>query len=242
MEDYYRARQEQLIREFDTVLKELKISTKNPDIQGRHAEDILKKFLQSELPIKFGVGSGFIKFPNKTKSKQIDIIIYDQLRTLKMKQYSDCSDFIDESVFGCIEVKSVLTLPKLKEAISNIKSYKYFQDRQNPFDIVGSIFAYDGDINKIHNKLIDLYKTRKIDSKGWDDLPDLVCILNKGYIMKNPKNNGFHIIGREQRDDFDASLGENALHGFILYLLLLFEKRGYAQEKHIYYDYYKYIN
>jgi len=250
MKDYYLARRDQLIQEFTRVLGELKKMKKHPEIQGFHAEEILRNFLIQELPKKYAISSGFVegvyKSGKKVQSKQIDIVIYDHINNLTLKTISNIKKFPAEIVYGIISVKSKLTNSDLfsgkTNCLENISSFKELprcnyllrkleegiyegmivndeQPTQYGFNPKGFVFAFDSTMSL--DTIVKKLKQHKLDNfpedrNYFNHYPDLICILNKGYIITKPKNIGLRITGHDPDADFDYSEGENSLLGFML--------------------------
>lgn len=83
----------------------------HPGEKGRFLEDEVTKLVRSFLPSEYGLSTGFIAYheENDVKlSKQLDIIIYDALRTGPIVRLSTCDIFPIEAVYGYIEVKASL--------------------------------------------------------------------------------------------------------------------------------------
>lgn len=77
---------------------------------GEWKEQLIRNYLIKYLPKRFAVGRGYIKNPyNKTCSKQVDIIIYDQLTHAPYFQDRDLVILPPEAVVAVIEMKSGTT-------------------------------------------------------------------------------------------------------------------------------------
>jgi len=79
--------------------------------KGRSLEAEVTSILRAFLPTEYGLGTGFIVFhtPDGPRlSRQLDIIIYDALRSGPIVRLSTCDVFPLEAVYGCIEVKAAL--------------------------------------------------------------------------------------------------------------------------------------
>ena len=100
--------QKSVTQEFEIVKDRVRnlIGSANWGEEGRYKEAILKNVIRRFLPNNFSLGTGFIISNNgKNRSKQIDIIVYDNTYPLLFKE----GEFIittPKNVKGIIEVKS----------------------------------------------------------------------------------------------------------------------------------------
>ena len=95
----------------------------HPGESGVAREKLLIEFLKPLLPDRFGIGSGFVIDRDGKISKQIDIIIYDQLISTSFPILGELKYFPCETVVAIGEVKSTMKgRRELKDALSKIKS------------------------------------------------------------------------------------------------------------------------
>ncbi len=183
--------------------------------KGIYRENTLRNFLLSgRLPKRFGIGTGEIIGHTKNVSKQIDLIIYDQLDGISFMYSEDVQVYPIESVCGIIEVKSKLSKTELIKSLRNIKSVKSLCPRESdttnnsfvrtdylqprPFRIV---FAYSLSDNSLESLLKNLKEWEsENEDKFW---PDLVVILNEGII--------FHLGQEMQKYIFSSQEMANAI-------------------------------
>lgn len=99
--------------------------------RGTNREEILKSYLESVLPSKFGLGKGEVVTSDNYHSREMDIIIYDKERCPKLIVEDGHALFPIETVYGVIQVKSSLSSPELKSAYENIKSLKDIIPKQS---------------------------------------------------------------------------------------------------------------
>ena len=92
--------------------------------RGLAREEVIEQFLRPLLPKCYGLGKGEVFSANGDTSKQIDIVIYDDIFSVVFFKEQDVQLFPCESVFGTIEVKSNLTAEELGRSIENIRSVK----------------------------------------------------------------------------------------------------------------------
>jgi hypothetical protein len=149
---------------------------------GKNREYFCKEFLSKALPPKLSIKSGEIWDSQKNKTGQLDIVI---LRDDAPSLHVDSDDvYLAEGVFGVVEVKSNLTREKFIESgetlvkVANLKnnvraaiSFGSMLDR--PLRVV---FAYEG---ATWETIID-----EINKKNWIEIFDLICILNRGVLLK----------------------------------------------------------
>lgn len=97
----------------------------HPGELGTEREEIIRSFLDSYLPKRFDVSTGFVFDSSGNVSNQIDIIIADsfvcpRFETAGGKRYYPC-----ESVVAVGQVKSSITSEKkFQEALNNLESVK----------------------------------------------------------------------------------------------------------------------
>lgn len=80
--------------------------------KGRALEAAVLSLLRDFLPAEYGLSTGFVAYFEKDAvrlSPQLDIIVYDALRTGPLARLSSCDVFPLEAVYAYIEVKAVLS-------------------------------------------------------------------------------------------------------------------------------------
>lgn len=92
--------------------------------RGTNREDLVKNFLESVLPSKYGFGKGEVVTSNNEHSGEMDIIIYDKEKCPELIYEEGHALFPIEVVYGVIQVKTSLTSSELKSAYENIESLK----------------------------------------------------------------------------------------------------------------------
>lgn len=109
----FQIREENLKRLF-----EIKISHNPSD--GRFREDLIKTILDI-IPQKYSVRNGFVVDSNGNVSKEMDLIIFDDIYVPRffMESYSVIPI---ESVVAVVQVKTTLDINKLINAIDNLNS------------------------------------------------------------------------------------------------------------------------
>ena len=170
-------------------------------MKGTCREEDLINVIRDCIPECYGMRAGQIFSQNDKISKQIDVVIFDNIFSNYFKKDSSAYLFPCESIYGSIEVKSMLDKESFNQAIENIKSvreldrepsncldvtpirhldlskqsFKYNEDKLNEF--VNVIFAYD---SVSENTLIDYIKNIKYD---YELLPTFIYVHKKGLIF-----------------------------------------------------------
>lgn len=179
---------------------------------GKNREYFCKEFLSKVLPPKLSIKSGEIWDSQNNKSGQLDIVILrDDAPSLHIG--SD-NIYLAEGVFGVIEVKSNLTRDKLSEAgetlgkVANLKINVDGTVSIGPVLIrpIRMVFAYEG---ATWETILD-----EINKKKWSEIFDLVCILNRGVLIKKG------ILNWPSEQEFMPVNGKSAALGY-LYLHLV---------------------
>jgi hypothetical protein len=180
---------------------------------GKNREMFCRNFLSKVLPPKLCIGSGEIWDSSGNKTGQLDIVILrDDAAVLHIG--SD-NVYLAEGVFAVIEVKSNLNRLKLKEAenslekVSKLKSNfgaKIFSGPQidRPLRL---IFAYRG---AKWETLLD-----EIVREGWKEIFDLVCILERGALIRKGL-----LLSWEGDQEYFSVNGSAASLGILYYYLV----------------------
>ncbi len=97
--------------------------------KGENREHILREFLATHLPKKYGIAKGEVVTKNGQHSHSADIIIYDAINCPVL--YSEKTAVIPiEGVFGIIEVKSSLSKAEFVGAARQIEAFKRLAPRE----------------------------------------------------------------------------------------------------------------
>ena len=78
---------------------------------GRALEQAVMLLLRDMLPAEYGLSTGFVAYRSDgviKLSRQIDIIIYDAVRTGPLARLTACDVFPLEAVYGYVEIKAAL--------------------------------------------------------------------------------------------------------------------------------------
>lgn len=97
--------------------------------KGDNREHILRDFLSTHLPKKYGVTKGEIVTKTGERSHSADIIIYDAINTPIL--YAERTAIVPiEGVYGVVEVKSALSKTEFIGAARQIESFKRLAPRE----------------------------------------------------------------------------------------------------------------
>jgi hypothetical protein len=149
-------------------------------VKGDFREQIIERFLHPFLPNCYGIGTGQVFSADGHVSKQIYIIIYDNVFSNVLFRDNSNSLFPCESVYGTIEVKSVLSTDELEQSINNINSVKSLLRTPTDMSDVTPIsrFELSGDITLAQTQASNPYLGIVFANDGL--VPDKVCdVLNE---------------------------------------------------------------
>jgi hypothetical protein len=172
--------------------------------QGRSSEHVVRAILRSVLPKRFSIGTGVVVSSHGRRSKQTDIVIYDDFYNAAPSLIGDVGIFPIECVYAAIEVKSTLDTEKIKlsaEAIGALrvmKDEKYYRVPvtkintetgaiETKYEIIQSkvaprtyLFAFDADYVNIATMINALSEA----SSTFGAFFHGVIILSKGWFVK----------------------------------------------------------
>lgn len=169
---------------------------KHPRDVGTAREQILRKFLTEGgyLPKRYAVSDRSVRVVSTTGhiSNEIDIALYDPIDSLTLMNREDVYEVHPiESVYGVIQVKSLLTNRELQSGLLNLASFKkldrpvagqppsrMFRGRQPSGRGFGLLFAYGSDMawGDVIRELEAYAKAHP--QRVW---PNAVFILDKGF-------------------------------------------------------------
>ena len=171
--------------------------------KGTFREQILKSFLRPFLPGCYGVSGGQAFDNTGNISKQLDIVIYDSLFSYIAPYMDDFIYFPCESVYGNVEIKSMLNKQSFEEAVENIASLKrlsrkaidsFYINPMKPLNInnvtwniqafseyLGIIFAYE---SVSSSNVLEYIKDGIINnSMNRDKLPNIIVLFKEQKII-----------------------------------------------------------
>lgn len=161
--------------------------------KGSSRESGIRDFLKDYLPDRYGIGNGEIVHWSNRRSRQSDTVIYDRLQCPRLLVDADHSIYPLESVYGTVEVKSVLTSKELKLAFENIVSVKRLAAQgalavvRNGFAFgfahplpFGAIVAYTADrsLGAVAKQLAKL----EAQLANRTHAPDVIAVLDAGLV------------------------------------------------------------
>lgn len=166
---------------------------KNTSLKGQDREIFIKKFLTKSFPKKFVIETGEIIDSNNKKSKQADIVVYDEF--MPILDYGSSKHFLSGGSLSHIEIKSYLNSTELTKALNVTKSIKNLNRDIDasmhlgdlPKKIPSFLFSYDGmEKETFKKKIEDFYK----EEENIDNIIDGVCVLNKYVMLKSMTKDG----------------------------------------------------
>lgn len=160
----------------------------HPYLIGKFKEILLEQLITPMLASKYSTGSGKIADAHNYISSEIDIVIYSKELIPPILFSENLGIYPSESVLSCIEVKSMLDEPQLRDVFNKYKAIKdkikyipgNYDENDKPvehdlFDFTRELFAF----SSIRN-IFDKYK--KID-KNWKSEPIInnLCVIGVGW-------------------------------------------------------------
>lgn len=172
--------------------------------RGELNETTLRKVLRQQLPIKYGVGSGFVEVANGDQSTQQDVIVYDAWNSTPLYEGDDWGLYPVEIVWATVEVKTTLNIERLREALEASQELRRMASRPQRIlrevqitegragwerlEVTGNIaprtfiFAYDAPGYATADTL-----TRTVTTVS-QEFPEAhvhgLCVLNKDWFVK----------------------------------------------------------
>lgn len=213
----------------------------NPS-KGYFREMIIKDLLRPFLPGAYGISSGQAFDKNGIMSKQLDIVLYDALHSYIAPFTEDFIYFPCESVYGIIEVKSVLNKQSLCEAMINIQSLKELQrdaidtfhinpmkpliingmkwDIQVTNEYFGIVFAYESSIS-VKTLMKHIQDSIENGTIRREYIPNMIVLFKEQKIIVRYRycNDGMYEIVTLK--DFDGLLSEHCSDSVLVEFLML---------------------
>lgn len=221
-------------------------------LKGTCREEDLINVIRDCIPECYGMKSGQIFSQSDKISKQIDAVIYDSIFLNYFKKNSSAYLFPCESIYGSVEVKSMLDKKSFDEAIENIKSvrelkrekanclniipirhidlnkstFRFNENRTNEY--INIIFAYDS-VNE--NTISEYIRNLEYD---YELLPTFIYIHKKGLIFskvyhdKNKielREKSYFGMNHEINNNYTLSkYGEDSMTAFFILLNAMLEQ------------------
>jgi hypothetical protein len=137
-----------IVKRFQTEIDQINDLITHTGEKGDANEQIIRDILSKFLPKKYSIGSGIVIDKDGNNSKQMDIIIYDSLYQPSVFSQTSSVLFMVDSVYMTIEIKTLLDIQSMGEAINNVTSVKQlkFIESRIPY------LDYDSDKNEMMPK------------------------------------------------------------------------------------------
>ena len=144
---------ESLSRELDSLKNRVRslIQDHHWQTDGEWKESVLRAFLRRQLPKSVQVGRGFV-ITDKTRSKQLDILIYDSKKPV-LFQDGDLVFITPDAVLGIIEVKTSLNNSSFRKALENLCDNVELVQSKSAGRIVCGLFAFEDNAGNIKQSL-----------------------------------------------------------------------------------------
>ena len=181
--------------------------------KGTSLENGFHSFLKNYIPNSLGICKGEIIDSAGNSSKQLDTIIFDNAKTIKLFASEDIRVVPVECVYAVIEIKSNIdsekTIDKIFEnmlSVKNLEKKAYLQPSNSA--IVYTVNAYGQDwgiwpinyfvfsIDSMKLETIVEYinqKNSKLSLPIWKRI-DCICSLNQGVILNKLANGTYNAL------------------------------------------------
>lgn len=195
--------------------------------RGEAREAVVRDFLKTWLPRKYQVGRGEIITSNGDRSRQMDVVVYDDFSSPVIFRQEDSPQVYPiESVYGVTEVKSHLTPAELDSALRNIASSAALPRQEIQVNFGGvavrgdyrpftSIFAFEGPVDP--DPLLRAWAEDAL-RRGPTTAPSIACILGKGCLMYGSRETGWSMVPHPGANPIWVNAGDDAL---LLYFLAI---------------------
>jgi hypothetical protein len=144
--------------------------------RGRENEQAIARVLEGLVPRRFGVGTGLLFDSIGDYSRQLDVVIYDQIDSPTVLSQTAQLLYPLEEVLASIEVKTTLNKAEIDDAAKKKRSIRSLKPKDGYVrDSLFGLFAYDAETSPetIKKNLMALEP---------GDRPDLVCVLDPGIV------------------------------------------------------------
>ena len=94
----------------------------NPSIKGASREEVIGEFVRCFLPASYAIGHGEVFSADNDRSRQVDVIIHDDLFSPVFKTDDGGILVPCEAVYGTAEVKTRLDSNGWELALKNVES------------------------------------------------------------------------------------------------------------------------
>jgi len=170
------------LAEVDSKIRAIK-EVQHPGTNGDLRELIIKDLIALMLPKQFSIRSGFICDSIGGCSKQLDIIIIDNLRTPDLLLLDDVSFIPLEAALLVIEIKSVIqssskhnkgTIEQVKQQIKSVLSLQNIIINSNEKSVCKVPFILFGFSSHLSQRTLNKFLTENVNVFG-------VCVYQREY-------------------------------------------------------------
>ena len=210
------------------ILAATSTSVSHPGTKGDACEFQWLQWLETYLPKRYEVNSGFVIDSTGSISEQQDIIIYDRQYTPYLLNKDGIIYVPAESVYAVVEVKQELSRAYVKYAGDKIKSVRCLNRTSLPITHAGGTYKPKPP-HKILGGLVCLRSSWKKgincsnvndalrQVKDKDSQIDIVCCLTSGSFVASYKRNSIKL---------DKSAAESSLIYFFIKLMSALQNIG----------------
>jgi hypothetical protein len=172
--------------------------------KGTLNEQSLHRILASFLPSRYSIGSGLVVDSFGQRSRQVDLVVYDEFHMPKLFRTTSQVLFPVETVFACIEVKTSVSKADLNEIaqenqhINQLKHSVPFINHLSPSKSLPSAIEFSELTTRPPLTFLVAYHcdtNHPLTARKWfeessekDLLPDITLLLDLGMIVCRPKS------------------------------------------------------
>ena len=169
--------------------------------RGECREAVVASAIRPWLPRRYGLGSGEVVGADGSRSKALDIVIYDDLYSIIFESIGGKLLCPAESVFGTIEVKTVLDMKELDDGIGKGQSLaKIGRQKTDAYQFTPTAgiklgAGLEGDSRPRHHYVTGIVAINAIEpdsiirdldrrkAEGEEYLPEIIVSLSKKWII-----------------------------------------------------------
>ncbi|MBW1992996.1 MAG: hypothetical protein JRI77_00940 [Deltaproteobacteria bacterium] len=179
-------------------------------LKGTSNEEIVQTFLRSYLPDSLQVAGGQLIDSRGKITRQMDLIIFDALRTPTLFRSGQIQIIPFECAYAVIEIKALLDRSELMNAYQNmlsvreLKKVAYYDSPQREITVYGEVhtiwpchyflFAFDS----IQIAALCNYLKTAQENQPQSKRIDSVCVLDKGVILNKLENGSYDALPSPQ--------------------------------------------
>ena len=171
--------------------------------KGTLNEQSLHRILTSFLPSRYSIGSGLVIDSSGKRSRQVDLVVFDEFHMSKLFRTTSQVLFPVETVFACIEVKTSVNKADLNEIaqenryIDQLEHSASFVNHISPSKSLPNVFDFTESSTRPPMTYLVAYHCdtdHPLTVRKWfeeslekDFLPDLTLFLDLSMIVYRPK-------------------------------------------------------